>query len=462
MNGSFISELYRNTKPITNSEMPEPSTVAEAIKLYTKKAMLGNSKSTVDDNVKSANIVKSTKSNGSFKSTDSSTLEATSAGIVQFTHNQHVQDAGTLQPLHKPCILMVEYPYTIRSTYASLDHDLVIVDSDLQHLRINILHIEQPLIIDDIEDHLVVDADRISWSYDEELLEDETVQTFRYYAAVQLDHYHNEMHELRQIADTLYQHSKSLLTLRPTTIRSKLNLGTYTRCPPNAFPCSIVWAESVTVSNPGFNLVLMSKVPAISNSKNDPYNSLMSVNLTGVPMQVEKFTERCINHYTCMMHNADDDANLAVFQHSAGESSNFSTVLEGMSQTRPDATRYLSTFFSTLSDKCFDCVYEMTRSCVRLNARKWIHIDRGVPYTILLRRSGIPHPSAPSAPSVSNLVETVHLVDTERCIDSYIATFHRMKFYKIEIHPFGLYSMDEMGNIMYVGVVDKVFTLSGL
>lgn len=440
----------------------------------------------------------------------------------------------------KPLVLLVEYPYLIKSTYASIDPNLVIVDSELNQLTVHILQVRQPMTIDSLSEHISVDPvdDHIAWHYRYASMEDESLHTFRYYAAVKLDSHNSHLAE--HIADTLYNHHSTVLNLKPATVKSKLALGTYTQCSMNLSPCSIVWVNNLYVNAPNFNLILISKVPAISGSYKDPYYSVTNVDLMGVPIKVEKFTSRSRDYHTCVMHNgetemvSDSGVTLNPFgvnekietatinarsveeftfasnghggivalpsnriktmvrSNEKGGNTNTAAAADTTTDNRTTCHRnvngvaklessslalsmltplsahpsvqqkyYLAVLSESISKQCFDSVYEMPESCVAITPKHWMHYDHNqVPYHIVLVKSGVYSAAAAAEPVKANRAQPLYIVDTERSVDPFIATFHRMKFFNVEVHPFGLCATDEMGNIMYVGVVDKLFTLS--
>lgn len=355
-----------------------------------------------------------------------------------------------LNAMHDTVVLLMEYPYVVKSNSHSIDPFLMIVDSDWPDLRINILQIKQPLLAQDVCDNLIVSPkdDHVKWR--QRITDDDELETYRYYAAVKVP---SKSTNFKKLIDSLHHHSSAVLNIKPTTLKPKLSIGSFTKCSNRDDSSAIRWMNRITLAgkyNRGsctklgeepsgdFTLCIVSNVPAVSLASSsqyldnvprhpDPFKSWSSLNVYGVPVYVQKFTERCRNPLMCTMYN------------------------------HPEAdTVYLAPFFEVLRKQCFDSVY-LIDDCdnfEHVHGNKWVYRDeQRAPYTLLLSKRAIT-----TRPPKKNTGETI-ILDTSQCLDSYIATFHKLKFYNIHIDSFGMYAKDDMDNIMWVGVIDTVFEL---
>lgn len=337
-------------------------------------------------------------------------------------------------------VLLVEYPYLVKSNYATIDPNLIIAD-ERSNLTVSLLQIEQPLNVQQLESNLTLNPDgRILWKTNGSLDDDESMALFRYYAAVEIK---DERH-IDTVSKNLYDRMPAVLNLRPTTVKSKLLLSSFTNCANSLLRCTqplrIVWSNRVAVQLKGDVYVcIVSHVPATSNANGDPMKTRVNLNLSGVPRLVETFSERANLHKTCIMKQEDSDYN----------KSNYNKL----DYNKSNDTCYLSPFFKSTESICFDFMYEMPKPCIRISRNKVVYYNGQVPYYILLSRE--PY----NMPIENDHQELVTLIDTSINIDSHLCVFQRLRFNNVEIHPFGLYAKDEYGNVMYIGLVDKLFNL---
>lgn len=319
-------------------------------------------------------------------------------------------------------IVIIEFPFVVKCSYASASTPLTLSDNTSQ-FSIDLLQIPDVISKKNINEKLIVVDGKYRWLNSSYNLTDPQLYKFRYYAVVAFG---REL-SINYLISYVYERSELVGALKNTTIvEPKMhNLSPYSSMSVfEKLPVEIVWHEEFRFYSDSLNnyVRVISKVPALSN----PLKLLTPVYklpLIGLPICYVDFMRRHERHLYCRMT-----------QHQ-----------------QYNMVAYKIAYTKSVECGCFEQIYKMPTSLTRIGESKYMHVDcRGLHYYIIC-------PNYDSELLINNsdkeLVSAIN--NTTRC-DSILKIFHDFGFDDITILPHGLWAKDHHSNVMYTGLVPDV------
>lgn len=302
-------------------------------------------------------------------------------------------------------VILIETEYVIKTTHSAAAEKLKITDN-AQQFTFNIIAVPVHYKAEDIYENLKTDENKIPILVSTNNLEDPNLYEFRYYAVLPYDGFRSEY--VDKINSRIYTLADNRNVYHKYKIKSSI-----IKCNSRLNHSKIVWQNEYTFGNIHF----------YSNTLADR-NGVFR----GIPLHLENFIERNIKS-TYIEHCII-----------AADVARYTTCSDTPNKELVHFSKPISAFdyFYVLPPQ--QCVLiSGTRNLVKL-----VHRENTFYFDLIKK----PYNLTTSLES-----ESVCYLDTSKPIDEVKRIFRFFKFFNLNISPGGIRAVDEIGNVMRVGVV---------